>query len=142
MSLQSLQTAALAAASEGAERTQLLGRHQAVVGMLRVREALALDWAECPEVYVGEDTVMMYSSQSANAKFTRPKGRAFSQRWRSCWAETILAMRFHPCTEASYQNCTIWLCSAVREGLFTSPMLFTSFHPFDRNWWPCPLGHL
>ena len=47
-------------------------------------------------------------------------------RSRPCWAETVLAILFHPWGEPSTQNRAISVWSAVRVVLSTPPRLFTS----------------
>ena len=55
---------------------------------------------------------------SANA---RAAAHESSPRWRT----TVLAIRFHPSGESSYQNFAIVDCSAVRVVLASAPIDFT-----------------
>ena len=63
---------------------------------------------------------------SAIAKCTSAKARAASQASRPRCRTTVLAMRFQPSGESSYQNFAISDCSGVRVVLATWPISLTS----------------
>ena len=78
---------------------------------------------------------------SAIAKFSSAKARAASQARGRAGARRVLAMRFQPSGESSYQNLAISDCSAVRVVLATWPISLTSPGRARTARWRAPAAH-